>query len=250
MSAHPGDQLSAFLDGELDPSLAADVRRHVASCPGCREELGRLSDARRLLRGMAPVEPPPGLSERFGARLRRVFRLVAGGVALAGAGIGAALYAASPAREVRPPVEELGTAMPAMPAGTSLAEVPAGYYAPASLDGMPLLGLRQVGTMLGARYGSAPHELLVLEEPGQLVVDTAYPAARTSLGGYQGVSFGRSGEQAFTWQDGAAVVTVVGDPEDLPAAARAMAMRTRPQSLLDRARGLARDLVEDLTGSD
>jgi anti-sigma factor RsiW len=249
-SEHPGDRLSAYLDGELEPEAAASVGDHVASCPLCREELDRLDDARRLLRGMAPLEPPPGFTERFGARLRRVFRRVAGGVALAGAAIGAALYAAAPARAVRPPIEEVGSVMPALPAGTALSEVPAGYFAPETLDGMPLVGLRRVGSMVGALYGSAPRGLLVLEEPGQLVVDTSYPAARTtSLAGYQGVSYVRAGEEAFTWQDGAAVVTLVGDPEDLAAAARSMAMRPRSPSLVGRARGLARDLVEDLTGS-
>lgn len=247
---HPGDRLSAYLDGELEADSTASVRAHLASCQVCREELDRLSHARRLLRGMAPLEPPPGLSERFGARLRRVLRRVAGGVALAGTAIGAALYAASPARAVRPPMAEVGSSLPGLPSGTALAEVPAGYFAPQTLDGMALVGLRQVGSMVGALYGSAPHELLVLEEPGQLVVDASYPAARTaSLAGYQGVSYGRGGEEAFTWQDGASVVTLVGDPEDLPAAARSMAMRPRSQSLFDRARGLARDLVGDLTGS-
>lgn len=250
VSEHPGDRLSAYLDGELEPDAATSVGDHVASCTSCQEELDRLDHARRLLRGMAPVEPPPGFTERFGARLRRVFRRAAGGVALAGAAIGAVLYAAAPARAVRPPMEEVGSVMPALPGGTALAEVPAGYYAPETLDGMPLVGLRRVGSMVGALYGSAPRKLLVLEEPGQLVVDTSYPAARaTSLAGYRGVSYGRAGEEAFTWQDGAAVVTLVGDPEDLAAAARSMAMRPRSQSLFGRARGLARDLVEDLTGS-
>ena len=249
MSEHPGDRLSAYLDGELAVDTAAAVRGHLGSCRPCREELDRLSHARRLLRGMAPVEPPLGLAERFGARLRQVFRRVAGGVALAGAGIGAALFATSPARAVRPPMEEVGSVLPALPAGTALSEVPAGYFAPATLDGMSLVGLRRVGSMVGALYGSAPHELMVLEEPGQLVVDTSYPARTTSLAGYQGVSYGRAGEEAFTWQDGAAVVTLVGAPEDLAGAARSMAMRPRSQSVFGRARELARDLVEDLTGS-
>ena len=249
-TGHPGDRLSAYLDGELTADVTAAVRGHVASCRPCRDELDRLAQARRLLRGMAPLEPPPGLAERFGARLRQVFRRVAGGVALAGAGIGAVLFAASPARAVRPPMEEVGSVLPALPAGTALAEVPAGYFAPESLDGMPLVGLRQVGSMVGALYGSAPHELMVLEEPGQLVVDASYPSARTtSRAGHQGVSSGRAGEEAFTWQDGSAVVKLVGNPEDLPDAARSMAMRPRSQSLFGRARGLARDLVEDLTGS-
>lgn len=248
--SHPGDGLSALLDGELEPAAADAVRSHLTGCAECREELARLADARSLLRGMAAVEPPPGLVERFGIRLRRVLRLAAGGVALAGAGMVALLFAASPERAVRPPVEPTGSPMPVLPAGTTISAVPAGYWAPASLDGLPLQTMRRVGAMLGALYGSGGHDLLVLEEPGQLVVDTSYKAAATSMGGHEGLSVGGSGDEAFTWQDGPAVVTLVGSAEDVAAAAPAMQMRARPQSLLDRARRMARDLVEDITGSD
>ena len=247
---HPDDDLSALLDGELEPGAADAVRRHLAECGECRDEYVRLADARRLLRGMAAVEPPAGLVERFGNRVRRILRLAAGGVAVAGAGMAALLFAASPERAVRPPVEATGTPMPVLPAGTTITAVPAGYWAPASLDGLPLETMRRVGTMLGALYGSGGHDLLVLEEPGQLVVDTSYKAAATSMGGHEGLSVGGAGDEAFTWQDGPAVVTLVGAPEDVAAAAPAMQMRPRSQSLLDRARRLARELVEDVTGSD
>ena len=245
---HPGDRLSALLDGELDPVGETVVQEHLASCPSCREELDRLAQARRLLRGMAPVEPPTGLAERFGARVRRLLRLVAGGVTVAGAGLAAILYATPPAREVRPPMEVAGNPLPVLPAGAPITVVPAGYYAPEALDGLPLVGLRQVGPMLGALYGSSARDVLVLEEPGRLEADTSYPAQQASLGGHQGLRFGTAGDEAFTWQDGPAVVTLVGAPEDLAAAAGSMTMRPRPQSLLDRARRLSRDLVDDLTG--
>jgi anti-sigma factor RsiW len=42
--ACPGaqDRLVAFVDGDLDPTDDALVRRHVGRCPACREELARV----------------------------------------------------------------------------------------------------------------------------------------------------------------------------------------------------------------
>ena len=36
------EALQAFLDGELEPVEAETVRRHLGSCPACRQELSRL----------------------------------------------------------------------------------------------------------------------------------------------------------------------------------------------------------------
>lgn len=36
------EALQVFLDGELEPAEADTVRRHLAGCPACREELSRL----------------------------------------------------------------------------------------------------------------------------------------------------------------------------------------------------------------
>ncbi len=36
------EALQAFLDGELEPVEAEAVRRHLGSCPACRQELSRL----------------------------------------------------------------------------------------------------------------------------------------------------------------------------------------------------------------
>lgn len=65
---HPGDLLSALLDGELD---AADRRRagiHLAECEPCRLELARVESARTALRGLPVLEAPPGLIPRLGRR--------------------------------------------------------------------------------------------------------------------------------------------------------------------------------------
>ncbi|HLM63610.1 MAG TPA: zf-HC2 domain-containing protein [Acidimicrobiales bacterium] len=64
---HPGDLLSAHLDGELPAELASHVECHVATCSRCRADLDELAAARALLRQLPVVSAPPG----FGAALVR-----------------------------------------------------------------------------------------------------------------------------------------------------------------------------------
>jgi len=46
MSAHPGDLLSAYLDGELTAREADGVRAHLETCPEC--QIGRASCRERV----------------------------------------------------------------------------------------------------------------------------------------------------------------------------------------------------------
>lgn len=61
---HPGDELSALLDGELDAGEAGLVRAHVQGCLMCAEELEGVRSARRALRTLPGAEPPPGFLDR------------------------------------------------------------------------------------------------------------------------------------------------------------------------------------------
>lgn len=61
MSAHPGDLLSAWLDGELGPADAAAVTAHVEACPACAAERDEVSFARSAVRGLPHLDPPPGV---------------------------------------------------------------------------------------------------------------------------------------------------------------------------------------------
>jgi hypothetical protein len=72
--AHPDDQLSALLDGELDAATAAEVRRHVDGCEPCRVELDEVADVRRALRDMPAVPAPPGFVGRLVEQRRRATR--------------------------------------------------------------------------------------------------------------------------------------------------------------------------------
>ena len=65
MNAHPGDLLSALLDGELSPGEEEGVRAHLDECAQCRRELQFISEARSFVRDLAPVDPPFGLFERM-----------------------------------------------------------------------------------------------------------------------------------------------------------------------------------------
>jgi anti-sigma factor RsiW len=61
---HPGDLLSAYLDGELSAGEQAAVADHLAGCPWCREELAATTWPRGLLRRLPEPSVPAGLIER------------------------------------------------------------------------------------------------------------------------------------------------------------------------------------------
>jgi Putative zinc-finger len=62
---HPGELLSAYLDGELSPAERDQVDTHLASCPACRADLDEERDVRAAVRGLPPVDPPFGFYERI-----------------------------------------------------------------------------------------------------------------------------------------------------------------------------------------
>ncbi len=64
---HVERQLSAYLDRELRPEEEAAVRRHLAECAACREELARLTSLKATLAAL-PERPLP---ESFWPDLRR-----------------------------------------------------------------------------------------------------------------------------------------------------------------------------------
>ncbi len=60
-------QLSAYLDDQLTADEAAEVRRHIAECKACQEELDRLRTVKHLLGALPDREPP----QELWAELRR-----------------------------------------------------------------------------------------------------------------------------------------------------------------------------------
>jgi anti-sigma factor RsiW len=105
---HATSELSAYLDGALDPAARARVEAHLEACPGCRTERDRLRAALALLaRVPAPPAPSPAFEQRFYARLateraearerrglldRATWRWLAPGLAGAAATAAVALY--------------------------------------------------------------------------------------------------------------------------------------------------------------
>jgi len=102
---HPGDLLSALLDGELSAAEESAVRAHLETCAECRRELDYIGGARTLLRGLPAVEPPFGFLERLLSHRSRWAR-AAVGVLAAGAAASIAVVALAAPREptVKPPV--------------------------------------------------------------------------------------------------------------------------------------------------
>jgi anti-sigma factor RsiW len=107
-AAHPGDLLSALLDGELTPAEEAGVRAHVDACADCQRELQRIGEARTFVRDLPDVDPPFGFYERMVLPKYRWAR--AGVAALAGAAaVSVAVMAFAAPREphVTPHVAQL-----------------------------------------------------------------------------------------------------------------------------------------------
>jgi anti-sigma-K factor RskA len=52
--------LAAFVLGGLDPEETAEIRRHLATCPSCRNELEELEKVSRAIQAAPPPADPPG----------------------------------------------------------------------------------------------------------------------------------------------------------------------------------------------
>jgi len=67
---HPN--LAAFVLGGLEPEEAVEVRRHLASCPRCQDEVRELQKVNRALEAAPPpADPPSHLKDGILAQVRR-----------------------------------------------------------------------------------------------------------------------------------------------------------------------------------
>ncbi len=89
------DQLSAYIDGELDASAAERLERHLAECGRCRQEMEQLRATVVALQELPAVEPPRSFTlspERVAPRPPMpVASPLAFGARIAAAGVAAAL---------------------------------------------------------------------------------------------------------------------------------------------------------------
>lgn len=91
---HLGEQLSAYLDGELVTAEMPAVASHIDSCAECRRELAELDRSRTAVRALPGVEPPMFLEPRREARKRRLGVRTAVAVAAGVAAVSLAFAAA------------------------------------------------------------------------------------------------------------------------------------------------------------
>jgi len=89
------DQLSAYIDSELDASAAERLERHLAECGRCRQEMEQLRATVAALQELPAVEPPRSFTlspERVAPRRPTpVASPLAFGARIAAAGVAAAL---------------------------------------------------------------------------------------------------------------------------------------------------------------
>jgi len=59
------ENLSAYLDHELDPQLSKAIQTHLGTCPGCFMENQQMSRAWQMLDLAPEIEPSPDYVSRF-----------------------------------------------------------------------------------------------------------------------------------------------------------------------------------------
>jgi anti-sigma factor RsiW len=85
---HPGEQLSAYLDGQLDTTEHGFIISHLEFCTDCRLELHELDSARTAIRSLPGLEPPEFIAvhqERVKRERWTRRRVVVAGVGIAAA---------------------------------------------------------------------------------------------------------------------------------------------------------------------
>ncbi len=59
------DKLSAYLDGELENALCAEIEQHLQGCDGCRVVVDTLNKTITLYRHYGQASVPPDAHERL-----------------------------------------------------------------------------------------------------------------------------------------------------------------------------------------
>ncbi len=131
---HPGDLLSAMIDGELAVTEEVSVQAHLMTCAACRRELEAATVARLWVRALPPVEPPFGLYQRLLQPYRPHHRRVA----MAAVGVAAAVAALFVS--VTPPQQK--------PVNPQVASLIAAHATSASVGSDPLSNLAPAGVSI------------------------------------------------------------------------------------------------------
>lgn len=59
------DQLSDYVDGELDAALCVELEAHLVGCPNCRVMVDTMRRTITLYHAQAPVELPADVEDRL-----------------------------------------------------------------------------------------------------------------------------------------------------------------------------------------
>ena len=201
--------LSAYLDGELTPTEAAQVHDLLERSPEHQAELARVEQARTWLRALPPVDPPDGFIERLIAEANRpvaepkkrkwgMLNLVATAAAWV---LVLGFVNMSRSNDVSPDTANLaqthteasagfggllGSLGAGRPQQKAAPEVALGepYWAPLSLPGD--LTLRQVdlsNDLVGLTYCNDADLVLLYEQPGHVDPNALQGAQATSVAG-------------------------------------------------------------------
>ena len=233
MNEHPGDLLSALLDGELSVAEADQVEAHLRGCEACRAELDEIAAARSALRELPTLAPPSWLETigepRSSRRSLQAVASVAASivvVALAVGGVSPSRFRPEPDTAVdrhASTVAALGGAT-AVAAGVTpstakqhdLSSLDAPMHRPPErLGAYRLVDAFDAGDGLHLLYRAGEFGLSVFESPGRIDWAALPPGAGTRLT--------VAGRDAWRWEgppargrvivfeDDGLVVTVVAD---------------------------------------
>lgn len=122
---HIGEQLSAYLDGELGVDDEHRVVGHLETCPACRAELADLHVARAAVRSLPLLDPPEWLQPAPATGIEVARRHPVAAVAAAAAAILALTIGLATLLTPAPAVE------------VDFAEIASTHRARASVDGLP-----------------------------------------------------------------------------------------------------------------
>ena len=65
------EQISMWLDNELNPDEVHELQNHLAQCPACTRFYRAMQQIDQVLNNALMVEPNPGFTQRFEARLEQ-----------------------------------------------------------------------------------------------------------------------------------------------------------------------------------
>ncbi|HUV29784.1 MAG TPA: zf-HC2 domain-containing protein [Acidobacteriota bacterium] len=65
------EDLSDYIDGEIDPELCAEIRKHLSQCTNCRIMVDTMKMTVSLCRDGKPEPLPPSLESKLNALLKQ-----------------------------------------------------------------------------------------------------------------------------------------------------------------------------------